>query len=982
MLVSGGQILAIDHVVGDNTLTGDGSTKALGVNTNVIATTALVSGTSATLHEEISAVSAKMHETEVSGDGVTIDVIRKVKEDGKTVVYEVSARPQAALVLHGINGISAEPVQDGWNISYTGQQGNIYSAHADGRDHMRIYQESGQWYLSAYVPDTSKFITSAKDTLAGKALVLKDNEWVPADEAHGDIVTINTFNEYNEYVNSSFVSNSSFSSYSSTINNQITNLTDIAESYSSYSSLYYDASTAVSSYSSYWNEVSAFSANSGEFMLTAKLGYDDPADPHYITGYNNIPFSDKDTTYVGINGIEIDKTDPEHPTIGISANFLSASDKYLSANALDDLSGKWEDVYSTVNNASGRWDAHSALSASKLDASESAKFMKLEDLKSTENNEISGYGESAFYYPPFPEIPEYSGKNGIKVENYEISISADYLSANALDELSGKWEDTANTVSTASGGWNEASAFAANSGKFVTSAGFEFEDNLAYFLKKQEDESMAWSGVDLSDLGKMYSMSSLTPSRILATISAVDENTSAYVISAAPAETYNAPEMEGDGCLAELNHNTQKYNVGVNIVGNKGISADYDAANNQWNVGISANSLAYMYDTYNQGYADLPTNSVIKFSDANANGITVDEDGFISLPARGGKFTFCFNEYIDNNKPGGHSFLLNKLILSANTPEVLVTTQNYYSTEVGASNATIAITVDHSVNSERKYALVYAGNTIPLSADINITMSILEEAVALDQSTRSGGSDYTGVKPIDVGNDTRKISLRYDTDIFTLTENQELTLNAAGQGGDTPIDPETFYKLLNSVNGRIVETIPIGNVNSHLNINANYALSYLFRPIIEFDMSPSTVARVISTNASENLTRVQVAVYYANEDDNKLRLCWWSERHLCTTKAGTHRLVANAACTDTVTIYPEKLYYVLLIAFDQFFDTIGFSNSFTSDAGIFDIAYGHSFDANFNPQSLHNSQVTAGYNPLGETANGTLKPYVGFRNEN
>ena len=86
------------------------------------------------------------------------------------------------------------------------------------------------------------------------------------------------------------------------------------------------------------------------------------------------------------------------------------------------------------------------------------------------------------------EIPEYSGKDGIKVENYEISISANYLSANALDELSGKWEDTANTVSTASGSWNEASAFGANSGKFVTSAGFEFENNLAYFLKKQEEE--------------------------------------------------------------------------------------------------------------------------------------------------------------------------------------------------------------------------------------------------------------------------------------------------------------------------------------------------------------------------------------------------------------------------------------------------------------------------------------------------------------
>lgn len=457
----------------------------------------------------------------------------------------------------------------------------------------------------------------------------------------------------------------------------------------------------------------------------------------------------------------------------------------------------------------------------------------------------------------------------------------------------------------------------------VTSADFTFENGLSYVLEKDGDNNPTWVGYDLNDIGGK-----------------------------------------------------------VNILGNNGVSADFDESTDTWKVGLSANSLAYMYDTYNQGYADLPTNSIIKFSDANANDITVDENGLISLPERGGKFTFCFNEYIDNNKPGGHSYLLNKLILSADTPETLVTTQNYYSTEVGASNATIAITVDHSVNSERKYALVYAGNTIPLSADINITMSILEEAAAIDQSTRMGGSDYTGVKPIDVSNDTRKISLQYDTDIFTLTEDQKLTLNAAGQGGDSPVDPETFYKLLNSVNGRIVETIPIGNVNNHMSINANHALSYLFKPSIEFDMSPSTVARVISSNTSVNTTHVQVAVYYANEEENRLELCWWSERHLCTTDVGTHKLVAHEACTNPVTIYPEKLYYVLLITFDQFFDTIGFSNSFTSDAGIFDIAYGHDFDSDFNPLSLHWQSVTASTNPLGETAGGTLKPYVGFRNEN
>ena len=983
MLVSGGQILAIDHVVHDNTLTGDGSTKALGVNTNAIATTALVSGTSATLHEEISAVSAKMHETEVSGDNTTIDVIRKVKEDGKTVVYEVSARPQAALVLHGINGISAEPVQDGWNISYTGQQGNIYSAHADGRDHTRIYQEGGQWYLSAYVPDTSKFITSAKDTLAGKALVLKDNEWVPADEAHSDIVTINTFNEYNEYVNSSFVSNSSFSSYSSTINNQITNLTDIAESYSSYSSLYYDASTAVSSYSSYWNEVSAFSANSGEFMLTAKLGYDDPADPHYITGYNNIPFSDKDTTYVGINGIEVDKTDPEHPTIGISANFLSA-------NALDDLSGKWEDVYNTVNDASGHWDAHSALSASKLDASESAKFMKLEDLKGTENGEISGYGESAFYYPPFPEIPEYSGKDGIKVENYEISISADYLSANALDELSGKWEDAADTVSSYSAAWNESSAFSAASGKFVTSAIEDFENqNLAYVLKNT-DGTIAWSGVDLSELGKMYGMSSLTPNRILATISAVDENTSAYVISAAPAEAFNAPDMNGEGCYADYDSANTAYKVKVDIKGNNGISAAYNLVDQQWNIGISANDYSYLAGLYDK-QAALTEGSIIKYDSNNTQHIEIDEDGYFTLPDTGNKFTFCINESIENNTTTSHDYKLNKIALvkvntQTDAEEVIVSTHNYYPSEVGASDANITFTLSHLPN--YKYAVKYLGSDIPATANLVSKISIIEEITSL-ATTEGGGRTYGGVEPVWVDNDANLVGLAYDRSQFKIVtgvddahpELSALQIDIQTTGGN--IDQEAFEKMANLIYGRLTETIPIGLVNSYESLGNGGAFSYLFRPTMEFDVNSGTKARIMTHNGTVGTSKAQIAISELDESNANVTIMWWSEIKTLTAQAGTLTLSANPGCTETRTLYPDRLYYASIINRDQETQYVGFKNEFLTDAGAYDIAYWdeHSTNNDHFAGSLPGSLNGIPAGSLGQVGQAKLKPYIAFRNE-
>ena len=445
MLVSGGQILAIDHVVKNDTLVGDGSTKPLGVNTEVIATTALVSDTSTKLQEEIDAVSGNFdhyytknetsaaseisaalesvirHETEVSAADNTIDVSSETLPDG-TVVYKIKASSNTNII--GVDPISAELREDGsWYITYHGSHGNIYNKGPN----IDIYQVDDQWYISAIVPDVSNFLTSAVGH-EGKTLVLKDNVWVPAD-----YVTDDDIQNLSATIANTYVSASIFNTYSASVKDKLDELTDVTD--------------VVKETSANWDEASAFAVHSADFMLSAKLNTFEKDGSSYISGYDNIPFFDKDTLYTGSEGIKVD----------IDTREISISAKYLSANSLDELSGKWESVYNTVDTNSAAWNAHSALSATKLDASESAKFMKIADLQSAPENTISGYGASAFYYPPLPEIPEYSGKDGIKVENYEISISANYLSANALDELSGKWEDTANTVSTASGSWNEVS---------------------------------------------------------------------------------------------------------------------------------------------------------------------------------------------------------------------------------------------------------------------------------------------------------------------------------------------------------------------------------------------------------------------------------------------------------------------------------------------------------------------------------------------
>lgn len=977
MLVSGGQILAIDHVVRNDTLVGDGSTKPLGVNTDVIATTALVSATSAKLQDEIDAVSSNFdnyytknetsaaseisaalegvirHETEVSAADNTIDVSSETLPDG-TVVYKIKASSNTNII--GVDPISAELREDGsWYITYHGSQGNIYNKGPN----IDIYQVDDQWYISAAVPDVSNFLTSAVGH-EGKALVLKDNVWVPAD-----YVTDDDIQNLSATIANTYVSASIFNTYSASVKDKLDELTDVTD--------------VVKETSAKWDEASAFAAHSADFMLSAKLNTFEKDGRSYISGYDNSPFFDKDTLYTGSEGIKVD----------IDTHEISISAKYLSANSLDDLSGKWESVYDTIDTNSAAWNAHSALSATKLDASESAKFMKIADLQSAPENTISGYGESAFYYPPFPEITEYSGKDGIKVENYEISISANYLSANALDELSGKWEDTANTVSTASGSWNEASAFGANSGKFVTSAGFEFENDLAYFLKKQEDESMAWSGVDLSDLGKIYPISSLTPNLISATVSSVD-GTPTYVLSAASANEYNAPMMNGEGLYASYNASYDRYDIQLGINGHNGISAEYDNANNKWDIGISANDYSYLAGLYDK-QAVLIAGDIIKYDSNNTQHIEIDEDGYFTLPDTGNKFTFCINESIENNTTTSHDYKLNKIALvkvdtQTNAEEVIVTTNNYYPSEVGASDANITFTLSHLPN--YKYAVKYLGSDIPVTANLVSKISIIEEITSL-ATTEGGDRTYGGVEPIWVDNDAYLVGLAYDRSQFKVVTGADiahpklsaLQIDIQTTGGN--IDQAAFEKMANLVYGRLTETIPIGLVNSHELLGNGGAFSYLFRPTMEFDVSSGTVARIMTLNGTVGNSKAQVAISELNESNANVTIMWWSEIKALTAAAGTLALSANPSCTENRTLYPDRLYYASVINRDQQTQYVGFKNEFLTDAGAYDIAYWdeHAKNNDHFAGDLPGSLSGIAASKLGQTGNARLKPYIAFRNE-
>ena len=249
---------------------------------------------------------------------------------------------------------------------------------------------------------------------------------------------------------------------------------------------------------------------------------------------------------VGDDGIRVSYDDTVSAwNIGISANYQSAGN-YVSADEFEDYKEKVEQDFKDI---------------------------------------------SAWATETFQPIGEY------------ISASEKFLSANALDDLSGKWESVYDTTVTASGNWNEASAFAANSAKFVTSADVEFNHDLAYFLKKQE-ENVVWSGVDLSNLGKMYQISSMTPELISAGISTDEQNNTFYVLSAAKPGKVAVPRISGEN----------------------GVSAHYAAEENTYVIGLSSSPAYASFTATTTAVNGVYTPATYSESYNVGNGVTLEND--------------------------------------------------------------------------------------------------------------------------------------------------------------------------------------------------------------------------------------------------------------------------------------------------------------------------------------------------------------------
>lgn len=420
----------------------------------------------------------------------------------------------------------------------------------------------------------------------------------------------------------------------------------------------------------------------------------------------------------------------------------------------------------------------------------------------------------------------------------------------------------------------------------------------------------------------------------------------------------------------------------IHISGERGISAQ-DLGDGNWLIGASADNLAYLYGSFRKNNSETVTSGdIIKFIGTQKD-ITIDSDGYITVPNSVDKLTVCLNATIDNNipEPDPHNYMLNQFVLSAVGGDALLTTHDYYPSEVGAADANIATTLQHVPG--RKYCVVYLGSDALQKANLDVNLSMIEEVISLSDNSGQA-TPYNGEPPIYVLN--QNISLKYDEDFFTLKsktesgiQKQYLTLAQTSSGGQvSPVDPEVFNKLLNSVNRRIVETVPIGIVNQTDNQGDGDFRTYLFRPMIEFDMKPGTTAR-IRTYQKDSNTKVQVAVYeVTDEDTGTLQLIWVSEDKLLDKDKGEHVLGTHSSCEWTMTIYPEKLYYVLVKTRGGHVGLVGLANGIGHDTGMCDVAYYKTGqgDVEWSVNNRYTSITSLGSD--GQPAN--FKPYVGFRN--
>jgi len=524
MLVSGGKVIAIDSIKKGNTnkdtLSGDGVWTNLGVNTDVIATTKKLNDTKSELESKInSASSALSGEIKKKQDELKFELndYNKITAIGpKNGTTTALAGGSNVVVSAGANtrvDTSSAGEQTIYTVNVTANPTNVTVSGEHGLTARRDNNTSA--YYLGLSSDYIKAITSVSSKLPITAFTTYS-----ANHKNDD-VTPYTAGNYIEITNHKIIGHDWTNTIKSASSNAVTTVESRfkgdGSSYSGYNGKpFIDNTTPKWSVVGDGNRISVTSANNKYGVSWNGEGI---ATEEWVLGKNYLPKDVASSTYLTIAsaneiyqkklnagaGIVIkNETDisvdisvsgdiipySAGEGIGIDNHIVSITADYLSANALKDLSGRWESAanaleasadnwnktYKDVSDSAKYWNsAYEALASAdkwnttyervelsgdewdkvtdKLDSATFKTYSALMEQKlidlDDKNLDVSSFSSVSSDFALKTEVQE-------EFEQTSAWVKDNFLSANALDNLSGNWESTYKTVETNSAKWETA----------------------------------------------------------------------------------------------------------------------------------------------------------------------------------------------------------------------------------------------------------------------------------------------------------------------------------------------------------------------------------------------------------------------------------------------------------------------------------------------------------------------------------------------
>ena len=404
----------------------------------------------------------------------TVTATPHTAADG-TIYYELEAAPEVSdTVIKPENGLYASQQNTIWTIgisadylsanaldSYSGNWQNAYkavSAYSGDFGYWKTEYElvssnSGKWNeVTAFSATSGKFALSADvsaEFTATSAWAKKtfqpSGDYLSASEKYLSANALdNLSGNWESVYNSVYDTSADWNNAYKWAKDNSANIIDASATLKANSASWNETSAALAENSGHWdsvyNSVLANSASWNETSATLNTNSGKWNSVYDSVFDNSASWNETSATLKTNSGY--------WDSVYNSVLANSASWNETSA-VVNENSGFWGQAYTALTSTSATWNNHSALSATKLDKDAFKEWSATTD------------AWDKIYY---------SGAEGIKVDEHIISISADYLSANALDNYSGKWNSVYDSVFDNSASWNETSAtLKENSGKWEES---------------------------------------------------------------------------------------------------------------------------------------------------------------------------------------------------------------------------------------------------------------------------------------------------------------------------------------------------------------------------------------------------------------------------------------------------------------------------------------------------------------------------------